>query len=303
MDDKGGEDARRPRLAAAGMVLLGILGGFGGETTSGGAILLVGFFIILGKKTGRKIRSWQIAGLIASVCAFAAMIAAPGNGVRASYFTEPDGILRILSYRFWHCTKYLESELRYLLIAFFILIVMQIVMTKERKKALVSIAFFVAFVLTDYAMMLAPTGTASGRSFFGATVFLFIACAQSFSALTENRESLAKIATASLLLVMGLQFLFTAPLAMNDIYNYYAAYQQRESIVLTEKAAGISDAVVPELSLPEDKHAGGYDLADNVSEDPNFYVNLGFAAYHGLDSVRSATAEEWEEIKSDYGIG
>ena len=279
-----------PVILAVAMAAYGFLIGFAGETSTGGAILAMVFFAIFAKRQGRCWMLWQFTGVFATTIGFILMLIAPGNRIRAEHFPESDSLIRTMLERFIACTKPLAENLFILVAGFAVLITLQIILKADKQRIKISLAFFLIGIATIYAMMLAPTGTASGRSFFGGEVFLFIACAHAFATLLESPKDLQRCICSAITVTSFLYFLLTVPMEGVEVYKYKELYNERVAAIETQKSEGRTALVVPAFPEITSRYVGAYGLED-LSEDHVFWVNKGYAVYFGVDSIIAGNAE------------
>jgi hypothetical protein len=291
-----------PVVLAFLMAVYGFMIGFAGETSTGGAILAMVFFSILAKRQGKPFAVWQLTGITATIAGFVLMLVAPGNRIRAEYFPESDSLIRTLLERFITCTKPLAEELFIPVAGFAFLIALQVILKADKRRIKVSIAFFIIGLATIYAMMLAPTGTASGRSFFGGEVLLFIACAHAFATLLESPKDWLRGLCAAVTIVSFSYFLLAVPMAGVEVYQYKELYDERVAAIEQQKSEGRTALTVVAFPEIESPYVGAYGLED-LSTDSAFWVNKGYAVYFGVDSIVANDVESPTPVETTVTMG
>jgi len=90
-----------------------------------------------------------------------------------------------------------------------------------------------------------------------------------------------------------------------DVSFGYYVYMSRESYVQEQKAKGnLDNVLVPKI--PSVTQFGGYrggdEDASQNSENPDYWVNVAYAKYHGINSVIGISYEEWAQKTESNSI-
>lgn len=279
------------------MLLLGILAGWGNENTSGGCILMVIIFLFLQKYKKKKISLWMVTGLVGTIIGYLIMLCAPGNAIRSQYFIDERSFPIKLLGKFGELTQFIREEWIVLLIIFICLISIQIFNTnlmEEKISIWLTLSYGVVAFAIVYALILSPN-IGSGRAKFGGTIFMIIGVASAFAHIKSTRKEW-KITVSILLSLLSMVVIFTAVPAVKDIVGYKIRYEEREAYVEEQKQLGNLNPIVPVIEpQPESKYNARHRLED-LNKDVNHWINRPYAREHGLETVRSVSYSEWEQL-------
>ena len=275
-----------------GMFLLGIWAGWCNENTSGACILFLLILIARRLYTDRKhIQGWMISGLIGNVVGFLIMIAAPGNMVRSGYKKElHSGLIGIAS-RCLKITLNIKDEffiLLCILIFLTLLLHYQKVYLCKMKNMLL---FSFLFAATCYALALAPE--AQVRAFFGAGIFLIIACVQAYSDVVDS-DALIMAGKRSAVMILLLYMVFSYLENGANLARIYREEQERYEYLQQKADEGVKEVTVPEL---RPQFASKYSMAyeNDIKADKEYWINGGYAGYFGFEWVYGVPRDEWTE--------
>ena len=292
-------------LRTIGMLLLGTWAGWSNENTSGGAILLVLIWLFLffrgvkgeeissaGKANRlRAVRPWMISGLIGNFFGFAMMILAPGNQVRSEYKQELHTGIYGMASRWLKITLVMKDEFLILLCIFIFLFILLRYQKTTWKTMQNMLLFFLIFVATCYALILAPE--AQVRAYFGAGIFLIIACVQGFADI-QIQDTLIHTGrttvVAVLLLYMGLSYLENGA----NLARIYREEVQRYAYLEEKAQAGEKEVTLPILR-PQFHTRYSMAYASDIEADKEYWVNIAYAYYYGVNWVSAVPREEWTE--------
>ena len=270
------------------MFFLGILAGWCNENTSGGAILFTVFAVIFCIIFKQKIQKWMITGMIGSVIGFLLMILAPGNAVRSLHFTDNRHTLVLLANRVNSLTNVLRNDFAVLIAVFIVLIIMQILINKDRKRIYISFAYFITSIVIVYAMVLSPT-MHGGRAMFGATIFMVMACAHCYAGLSFEAVPY-KIAAMSFISILAFQFTTTFIGGVVDLGLTFRETYRRQRHIESQIEQGSYNITVKRITRgPATKYNAWpppnspYDVTDDAEHS----FNRDFARYYGIESIRA----------------
>ncbi|MDR2546954.1 MAG: DUF6056 family protein [Lachnospiraceae bacterium] len=279
---------RRDILYMIGMCLLGLIAGWGSHNTSGGMLLLVVAYIVYCHTAKLKIAKWMISGMIGNIIGFLLVVLAPGNQIRALNFIDERPWAVKIADRTVTYTNVIRDDFTPLIIIFIVLVTLQIIFVREKRRTFIAFAYFVASIATIYAMVLSPS-TETGRSLFGATIFLIIACVIPFSSLPLKIPSYRAAIT---IFIATLFFMFTTTfiVAFIDITATWRVSVERTRYIENEIADGNMNIVLPNRMI-KDAHVkwNPQHGLDNFGYDENhhrYWVNQSFIGLHGLESLR-----------------
>lgn len=302
-----GEKIKHEGVLAAGAFLFGLLAGWCNENTSGGGLLLVLMFGInfwWNQRTSgkRRIHPFMLSGVLGMCCGILGMISAPGVRSRSSVMAEDGytGIVGLLS-RIYKIT----ISIRELFFPVIIFLVMALVFLVLQRKLVMwkqircneTVLFLAAALATSYALALAPTPM--NRAFFGAGIFLLTACLQAIVDVADKEQTVKAVKYS---LACGLcVWLFFAYLDnLVNLARIYREEKERITLILEEKADPDGDGIVV---VPKFREAfkNPYSNAhhSDMEDDRDYWINLFYETYYGVEEITAIPREEWDELYGD----
>ena len=328
------------RLATvAGFFAFGIVAGWCNENTSGGAFLFTLFLLVYygkyygtelhgagrrqgaaesgigagrrqaaagkGRGTARRLPLFGIAASLGNLLGLLVMVAAPGNAIRASFSVENHtGLVGLLA-RTQKVTLNLGEHFEVLLGLLVVTLVVAALQRRPRRMLMNEGVFAFLFLATSYALIL--TAETQARAFFGAGIFLIIACVQGVSDAcawereTERRGSagtglVLRAAAYGALGVLLLQLFFTYVDCGTNLGRIYRECAERESYVVQARERGETSVVVAQLRPAfANRFSAAYD--GDLREDAGYWTNVAFAGFYGMESVSAVPREEWDALR------
>lgn len=302
------DSIKHPAALAAGAFFFGVLAGWCNENTSGGGLLLVLLFALnfwwKNKKAGKKaVYPFMVTGAAGMCCGILGMVSAPGVRNRSETMSagEYTGLVGLLS-RIYKTTVTVRKLFFILFIILIIVIVIQVLQKKLNNWTAVrtneSILFTVAAAATAYALILAPTP--EDRAFFGAGVFLMIACIQGIMDAAEG-ELVIRTAKYSLLSVLCLWLFFSYLENLVNLARIYREENERIALIEADKADPEGDGIVV---IPQYREAfrNPYSNAhdSDLTEDKDYWINIFYEVYYDVGNITAIPRDEWNEL---YGSG
>ena len=279
--------------------LCGLLSGWCSENTSGGMMFLMALWVI---ERGRqrkenpfvllKRKPELSADVLGSLTGFCLMIFAPGNAVRSSYKMEAHtGLLRFVA-RFLKITNDLKTDYLWPLLLFTALLSFLLVLRADGKRMRACFFWFLTFLATAYALLMAPEP--QKRALFGAGIFLFVAIGKAVEVLKQTCEEREEEVFSLLFRAASCAFVAMMTLSMSFVYLQDGANLARIRRDLTERYAILEEAakegkqeVVLPLLHPQFKNKYSMAYVTEISaEDSGYYVNQALADYYGIAEVR-----------------
>lgn len=296
LDSDNGKSTIISVLCCVGMFVLGLLSGWGNENTSGGAIILVIYFLIEEqircRKTGKKLRlkPWALAGIIGSVIGLILMVTAPGNKVRMEERLEEEaqtGLLAILG----RILKLNDAVIRNFGVLLCVIIILSVYLILK-SRSIFDVRYVFVYtgvaIITSYVLIL--TSIPMDRALFGAGILLIIACAQVITYIPIDDIYLSTMKYS--LIIIGVLFLVTDYLACGaDLMRIIRELDARQQIVDEEKRAGNYDLELPMLT-EEWNNRFTYIYHYNDISDEDSYGNQIYKVYYDLNSVRGIKSIE-----------
>lgn len=226
-----------------------------------------------------KLQGWKIFALAGTIIGSTLLIAAPGNYVRMSAFTDTRPFVVKLASRFVNITIN-TIETFHILIPVFIALVAYMIITKQYKKLITPGVYFISFLAAFYSMIMSPTFP--DRAMLLGIVFFIISLLQLYNEV-EKSINFKKLETIAVLSFSILVLPVSLYKAARNIYHFNAGWKQRIAYINEQKEQGNLNVTVPIIKLIN-PHVSGYDLID-LSKDPNDFPNPSIANYFGLESI------------------
>lgn len=296
------KDRKHPALLASGMFLFGVLAGWCNENTSGGGLLLVLMFSLNywrnNKKEGKKgVHSFMISGIAGMCCGILGMISAPGVRNRSETMSEGEytGLIGLLS-RIYKTTVTVHELFFTLLVIMIIVLVLAVLMGKIKNFTDIccspSILFLIAAAGTAYALILAPTP--ADRAFFGAGVFLMIACIQGIVDVAQ-KELFVKAAKYSFVGVLCLWLFFTYMENLVNLARIYREENERIALIQADYEVGSGIVVIPQY---REAFANPYSNAheSDLTDDQEYWINHFYEIYYDIGNITAIPRDEWDEL-------
>lgn len=240
----------------------------------------------------------MITGIAGMGCGMLGMISAPGVRNRSAVMGDGEytGIVGLLS-RIYKITLSIR-ELFFTVIVIIIIVLVFLVLQRKLQgwKQIHSnetVLFSVAAAATGYALALAPTPM--NRAYFGAGIFLLIACIQGIVDVADH-ELAVKAAKYSLVSVLCAWLFFTYLDNLVNLARIYREENERIALILEEKEDPEGDG---EVIIPRFREAfrNPYSVAhdSDMEEDAGYWINLFYETYYGVGEIRAIPREEWNE--------
>jgi hypothetical protein len=295
--------------------LFGVIAGWCSENTSGGCLLFVLFLILtcferddVSGKRGRA-PAWSYAGAAGCFTGLMFMVNAPGNALRSAYRSEEHSGLYGMFSRFQKVTLIVEDKFLILFIILIITIATTILFERRKSKAermqllRARIVFAALSVVTAYALIL--TALTESRAYFGAGVFLIIACLEGIVTDIDEEKTLetatgvhdtagigVRLISYSVLAAASLYFVFMYMDNGANMMRLYRGSQERENYILEQKAAGNNEITVGQLHRDFDtEYSNAYD--SDLKEDTGYWTNVGAEKYYGVSSITAVPYDDW----------
>jgi len=299
-----GEKIKHGGLWAAGLFLYGIAAGWCNENTSGGGLLLV---IMFGlnywwnhKRQGRRgVYPFMVSGVLGMCCGMLGMISAPGIRNRSETMSEGEytGLVGLLS-RIYKITMNLR-ELFFAVILITVVVLVFLVLQKKLKgwqelRNNETVLFLVSAAATSYALAIAPTPM--NRAYFGAGVFLFIACIQGIVDISDHEQTI-KAAKYGLVSVLCVWLFFAYLDNLVDLARIYREEQERIALIMAEKEDPQGDGIVVVPKLRE-AFENPYSDAHNsdLENDKDYWINRFYEVYYDVGNITAIPRDEWNEL-------
>lgn len=282
-------------LAAIGMLLLGIIGGWSNENNSIALlvmVLMVCIYFVLSKK---QIKLWMVTGLFGNIIGFVLMFFAPAQTDRLG---DAGGFRNIFSLIF---IKGLIANtfdiihrfgLLFLIAGILLAVYISQNENKYIKKSVTAIKeayinhfnpllFFIAFLLSYYSLTVLPH--ISLRTLTAPLVWMIVVILLLYKDIEKPviEAKSAKIIISLVLSVVTFSVYFS---------NYYQvkairiAYEERDALAKAQIEAGNTMLELPGISS-ETKYTPFIVEGGDITDDPEHWSNKQLAEYYGVESV------------------
>jgi len=284
------------------LFIIAVLSGWCNENTSGGVIIIILFFTInkmkeLKKDNQNVIRKEMIIAITGVVIGFIGLLSSPGAYNRIGTFEENYSGLIGLASRLYYILLTIHGLFFELLVITVILVIFVIVIKRKWDQVLAQVVpFFFAGIATCFALVLIPVPSA--RAYFGAGVFLVIACLKCFVLFIDSEEKEAtaiKYITFSLLLMW---FIFDYQANLVNVARVYREENERLTIMEQAKMNGLNEVVVPQLSGDFKSRYSSIHNHD-MTEDYGFWINTYYRNYFGIYKITAIPRSVWDEYYGD----
>lgn len=278
-----------------GVFVFGLAAGWCNENTSGGGLLLclafLGIYLFENKK--RKPQTWMLAGLIGQLMGLFMMVMSPGERMRAAFAEEEhSGILKIFA-RIQKLTLEVKEEFFLLLAIFALVYILCRIQKRTFTELRMALIYLFVFFATVYALMLAAP--AQNRAVFGAGVFLNIALVNALTLVDVEKEDLLKCLRYGVPVILAGYFMISFLDDGANLYRIHRDEMEREAYIEEQKAAGENEIVVAQMRPDfETAYSAAYKM--DLTDDPEYWINIAYEEYYGVESIIALPREEWEEL-------
>ena len=233
----------------------------------------------------------MVSGLAGNVIGFLFMIMAPGNAVRAGYKEELHTGLFGMASRWLKITLVLKDEFMVLLCIFLFLFILLRYQKTTWKTMQNMLLYFLIFLATCYALVMAPEPQV--RAYFGAGIFLIIACVQGFCDI-RTEDTLIHTGRTTVVMIMLLYMAFTYLESGANLARIYREENERYDYLAQKAAEGEEEVTLPMLR-PDFKTKYSMAYASDIEKEKEYWVNIAYAYYYGINWVDGVPRAEWTE--------
>lgn len=293
---------KHPVLLAIGTFCFGVLAGWCNENTSGGCLLLVLLFAFLfrmeRKRKGQKwLYPFMISGVTGICCGIFGMVMAPGVRSRGAVMAEDEytGLVGLLS-RIYKTTVTVR-ELFFVLLVILTIVLVLLTLQKKLKSwkeiyTNESILFGLAFLATSYVLALIPTP--ADRAFFGAGIFLMIACLQGIVDVDASDIAINGV-RYGLVSVLCLWLFFTYTENLVNLARIYREENERISMIKADYEVGSGIVVLPRFREQfRNPYSNAHD--SDLSDDKEYWINHFYEIYYDIGNITAIPRDEWDML-------
>ena len=298
---------KHPVLLAIGTFFFGVLAGWCNENTSGGGLLLVLLFAFLfrmeRKRKGQKwLYPFVVSGVAGMCCGILGMVMAPGVRSRGAVMAEGEytGLVGLLS-RIYKTTVTVRELFFALLVILTIVLVLLTLQKKLKTRREIytneSVLFSLAFLATSYVLALIPTP--ADRAFFGAGIFLIIACLQGIVDVDASDIAINSV-RYGLVSVLCLWLFFTYTENLVNLARIYREENERISLIKADYEVGSGIVVLPRFREQfRNPYSNAHD--SELSDDKEYWINLYYEVYYDIGNITAIPRDEWDALYGEQG--
>lgn len=299
------EVVKKQILLAVVTFFFGVLAGWCNENTSGGGLLLIlifglNFWLQKKQEGKRKIYPFMLTGIAGMMCGLLGMVTAPGVRNRSETMSEGEytGLVGVLSRTYKHTLtirKLFFVVLVITVIAVIFLILQKQITKWKQVRTNETIIFVAVFLATCYALVIMPAVPVD-RAFFGAGIFLFIACIQAVIDVSSDETAIAA-AKYSLVSILCMWLMFTYLDNLVNLARIYREENERIEIIMREKE-DLEEGEVIVVPKYREAFENPYSIAHvtDLEEDPGYWINVFYETYYDVPAISALPREEWDEL-------
>lgn len=255
-----------------GSIFLGFLTGVTNENSGPATILVAVCIFLLNIIINKKIKIYQITGILFSVLGFISMMSSAGSQKRGHIDLSIEVLSRNLTNIFTN--SMIHFYFFYLLILVLILI-LSLLKAINAKDIYFIILLLIGHFACIYSLILVSEQPL--RVLFGASVYLVIVTTYLLNRLRKLKKS---------------QFILTVGLLLFSAYHYYNAIQDNrttysqvmEQVALLKNASPDEDVTLPMITYPKTNY-NAYKGTANVTQDREAWFNKWMAQYYNVKSI------------------
>lgn len=296
-------------LGGIGMYLLGVMAGWCNENTSGGGLVLVllyslNFWIDRRKEKKKAVYPFMITGIAGMCSGLFGMVMAPGVRKRSATMSEGDeytGIVGLLSRTYKVIVNMHDLFLVLIVMTVLVLVLLSLqgkLKTFARIRTNDTVLFSLTFLATSFVLAIIPTP--ANRAFFGAGVFLMIACIQGIVDVKEQKELPVQFLTCGLASVLCVLLFFIYIENLVDLARIYR--EENERIALIEAEHGENEDGIVVIPQFREEFRTVYSVAhdSDLTDDKEYWINHFYEIYYDIGNITAIPRDEWDAI---YGNG
>lgn len=292
-------------LKGIGIYLLGVMAGWCNENTSGGGLFLVllyslNFWIDRRREKKKAVYPFMIAGIAGMCSGLFGMVMAPGVRKRSATMSEGDeytGIVGLLSRTYKVIVNMHDLFLVLIIMAVLVLVLLALqgrLKTFARIRTNDTILFILAFLATSFVLAIIPTP--ANRAFFGAGVFLMIACIQGIVDVKGEKEITGRFLSYGLVSVLCVVLFFTY---VENLVNLARIYrEENERIALIEAEHGENEDGIVVIPQFREEFRTVYSVAhdSDLTDDKEYWINHFYEIYYDIGNITAIPRDEWDAI-------
>lgn len=290
--------------AAIWTYVLGVLAGWCNENTSGGALLLtllfaMNFVLAAKKEKKRAVYPFMITGILGLCTGLVGMVMAPGVRKRSATMSSDEtytGIVGFLSRLYKVIVSMHELFYVLILLAVILLVILAVqgkLRTLEQIRTNETVLYFVAFLATSVVLAFIPTP--ADRAYFGAGVFLMIACLQGIVDVMDTKEAVIHMAGYGLAACMCVWLFFTYVENLVNVARIYREENERIALIDAEHGEDEDGIVVIPQFREEFKTKYSVAHESDLTDDKDYWINMFYEVYYDIGNITAIPRDTWEE--------
>lgn len=260
-------------LLAVGSLLLGNMS----ENVSATAALIMCLFIGWQLVHRRTPPAWMLASTLLTIVGWLLLMFAPAN--RTNVGQAVQGINAIFEHFEVALAMWMQHGLWPSLAFMALFFFANACADAERNRLAFAMVLFLGSLVCNY--MMAAADYYPERAFTGSMLMLILAFATLLPAISTVSwgNALLNSLACGLALVMALQMLNALP----NAYNRYRLAQARVEMVSQARDSGTLEVIT--FGIKGNSCFDAFDGLNELTENPNYFPNVYFAKYYGLQSV------------------
>ncbi|MCM1125440.1 MAG: DUF6056 family protein [Lachnospiraceae bacterium] len=294
-------------LVSAGLFFYGVIAGWCNENTSGGGLLLIMLFTVIEyverkRQTGLKIKDFVNSCIIAPhlgmMCGLLGMVLSPGVYKRMAVMNTTENYSGFVGYlsRLYKCFMEMDHLFLELFILLGVVIIFAVICERKSKMVINTVLpFVIASAATSLVLVALPTP--QNRAYFGAGIFLIIACIQGFHITFHDRSQNKgfKAAYYCAIWILSVSFFFVYVENLVNLARIYRENNERIELIREAAEKGEDFVVIPQYREAfKNRFTFAYD--SDMTEDAGYWINQYYEVYYGVASISALPRDEWEEL-------
>ncbi|MEG2315672.1 MAG: DUF6056 family protein [Clostridia bacterium] len=270
----------KDRPSVPGQVLLcvgALLFGNMSENFSAAGMMMMGLCILWLLIRKRGLKAWMVLVTGCVLAGWLLLVLSPADHGSISRLSGTDGRMGFYMDRFVATIDGFFEYLFGLTVVYFALLAVAYHEGADVDRLAFSVGLFLSALACNTAMLF--SNYYPDRAVLGPIVLLVSACGVVSHELVRVRKPIWQAFVLSLCFA----FVFNALQALPENYNRMRLAQARVEDVCAQRDAGVRDAVT--FSIEGRTRYDAFDGLLELTEDPQYFANIYYAKYFGLDSV------------------
>lgn len=189
----------------------------------------------------------------------------------------------------------MKENLSLFLVILILLLVLYAYISQDKKRVYLSVVYFISGIATMLVLIISPTALTYGRSYYGAVLFLIIAFSMSLPNYKVNIRFFPIYSVLYVILVCT--FLMNVMVGVSDVILSNLDLTKQYSYLVEQEKKGNLNPVFPDILFSNTtKYSASNGRSSPIGGNPADKINRSVAKYYGLESVRSVSEKDWDNI-------